>query len=256
MILTVTSVTTLNEMLELPGAESTGGVGELEGPQEVAGLLEVGSDGVDFVDQILHAHNAVLSEVVLNKLVVAEGSALLVDLPVTTLVDQLADALQVGVTVGDVRVDNGQHLRGSLGQTDEDTVVDLEETEELENLARLRGNLVDTTNPRISIRSYSGGGRINIPLDTDNENQLGLVWNVERAVLLADAGKTDLLALSITVFLNIGFRALEDDATLLLVGLNGDTSQYKRISNNLKLYTRQVLSTNFSPERWLTKRQH
>jgi uncharacterized protein YutE (UPF0331/DUF86 family) len=34
---------------------------------------------------------------------------------------------------------------GSLGELDEDTVVDLEETEELKDLARLRSDLVDTT---------------------------------------------------------------------------------------------------------------
>jgi hypothetical protein len=33
---------------------------------------------------------------------------------------------------------------GGLGQPDEDTVVNLEKSEELEDLARLGGNLVDT----------------------------------------------------------------------------------------------------------------
>lgn len=131
-------------MLELASVKSTSGVGELEGPQEVAGLLEVGANRVDLVDQVLHTDNAVLSKVVLDKLVVAEGDALLVDLSVSTLVDELTDALKVGVTVGDVRIDNGQHLRGSFGKTDEDTIVDLEKTEELQNLARLGSNLVDT----------------------------------------------------------------------------------------------------------------
>lgn len=44
---------------------------------------------------------------------------------------------------------------------------------------------------------------MNVPLDTDHEDQLGLVRNVERAVLLANTGKADLLALSITEFLDI-----------------------------------------------------
>ncbi len=39
--------------LNLRCAEATGGVVELEGPEEVAGLLEVGADGEDLVDQIL-----------------------------------------------------------------------------------------------------------------------------------------------------------------------------------------------------------
>ena len=144
VLLTVTSVTTLDEMLDLAGVEATVGVGELEGPEEVVGLLEVGANGVDLVNQVFHADNAVLAEVLLNDLVVGKSNALLVDLSVATLVDELTDSLEVGVTVGDVGVDNSQHLLGGLGETDEDTVVDLEQTEELQDLAGLGSDLVDT----------------------------------------------------------------------------------------------------------------
>jgi hypothetical protein len=152
------------------------------------------------VDQILHADNAVLAEVLLDDLVVGEGSALLVDLSVTTLVEELTDGLQVGVTVGNVGVDDGQHLLGSLGETDEGTAVDLEQTEQLEDLAGLRSDLVDT-------------------LDTDNEDQLGLILNVEVTLLAGNTVEADLLALSVAVLLDVGLGALEDNTTLLLVGL-------------------------------------
>ena len=144
VLLTVTSVTTLDEVLDLAGVEATVGVGELEGPEEVVGLLEVGANGVDLVNQVFHADNAVLAEVLLNDLVVGKSNALLVDLSVATLVDELTDSLEVGVTVGDVGVDNSQHLLGGLGETDEDTVVDLEQTEELQDLTGLGSDLVDT----------------------------------------------------------------------------------------------------------------
>lgn len=144
VLLTVTSVTTLDEVLDLAGVEATVGVGELEGPEEVVGLLEVGANGVDLVDQVFHADNAVLAEVLLNDLVVGKSNALLVDLSVATLVDELTDSLEVGVTVGDVGVDNSQHLLGGLGETDEDTVVDLEQTEELQDLTGLGSDFVDT----------------------------------------------------------------------------------------------------------------
>lgn len=58
-----------------------------------------------------------------------------------------------------------------------------------------------------------------IPLDTDNEDQLGLVINVEVTLLAGSAGQADLLTLSIAVLLDVGLSALEDDTTLLLVGL-------------------------------------
>ena len=151
-------------MLELSCSEATSGVAELEWPQEIRGLLEVWSDSVDLVDQILHAYDPVLAKVVLDKLVVCKSDSLLIDLAISTLVDELSDGLEVRVAVGDVGVDDGQHLLCGLCKTDEDTVVDLEESEELEDLAWLRGDLVDT-------------------LDSDDEDELVLLLNVKAAAL-------------------------------------------------------------------------
>jgi hypothetical protein len=195
VLLTVAKVTTLDVVLELAGTEATSGVGELEGPEEVGGLLEVGANGVDLVDQVLHADNAVLGKVLLDDGVVGEGNALLVDLGVSALVDELTDGLQVGVTVGNEGLDDLEHLRGGLGQTDEDTVVDLEKTEELESLALLGVDLVDT-------------------LDAGNEDQLGLGRNIVAALGLGDASETDLLTLVVAVLLDVGLGALEDLLTL------------------------------------------
>ena len=144
VLFAVTKVTTFDEVLEFSGVEASVGVGELEWPEEVADLLEVGADSVDLVNQILHADDSVFAQRLFNNLIVSEGDALLVDLSIATLVDKLTNGLQVGVPIGNVWVDDGKHLSGSLGKTDEDTIVDLQETEELKNLARLWCNLVDT----------------------------------------------------------------------------------------------------------------
>lgn len=128
-------------MLELPRSEPPVRVAQFERPQEVARLLEVGSHSVDLMDQILHAHDAVLAQVVLDDLVVGEGDTLLVDLAVSALVDKFADSLEVGVAVGNVGFDDLQHFRGGFGDADEDTVVDLEKSEQLEGLARFGGHL-------------------------------------------------------------------------------------------------------------------
>lgn len=229
MLLTVAEVTALNEVLELAGTEATGGVGKLEGPEEVGGLLEVGANGVDLVNEILHADDAVLAEVLLDDRVVGEGNALLVDLAVSALVDKLLDGLEVGVTVGNPGLDDLDHLSGGLGNADEDTVVDLEKTEELEDLAGLGGDLVDT-------------------LDADQEDELGLSGDVERAILLGGALEADLLALNVAVLLDVGLGALEDDSTLLLVGLLIEVSnEFRKIqaSSNSPL-----LRCNVRPERW------
>jgi len=199
-VLAVAEVTALDEVTELAGAEATGGRGQLEGPQEVGGLLEVGADGVDLVDQVLDADDAVLAEVLLDQVVVGDGQTLLVDLSVTALVDELADGLLVGVAVGDEGLDDLQHLGGGLGQADEDTVVDLEETEELQGLALLGVDLVDT-------------------LDADDEGELGLSGDEEGAIALGLALGIDDVALGLDVLLVVLLGALEDGLALLLVGL-------------------------------------
>jgi hypothetical protein len=59
-----------------------------------------------------------------------------------------------------------------------------------------------------------------LPLDADQEDQLGLGGDVEGALLLGNAGKADLLALGIAVLLDVLLGTLEDDAALLLVDLD------------------------------------
>jgi len=110
LVLPVAEITSLDEVLELAGAETTVGVAELEGPQEVGGLLEVGPDSGNLVDEILNADDAVLAEVLLDDSVVGQGDTLLVDFAVSTLVDELLDALEVGVAVGDPGLDDLDHL--------------------------------------------------------------------------------------------------------------------------------------------------
>jgi len=198
VVFAVAQVTTLDEVLELPLVEAAVGAVQLEGPQEVRGLLKVGADGVDLVDEILHTDHAVLSEVLLDDLVVSQRQALLVNLAISALVDEFANGLLVGVTVGNERLDDLQHLQGGLGELNEDTVVDLQQTEQLQSLALLGINLVDT-------------------LDADDESKLVLLGHVELVLLLGLALQTNLLAVGIAVLLDVLFSTLEDDLALVLV---------------------------------------
>lgn len=200
VLLTVTGVTTLDVVLELASAETTVGVGQLEGPEEVVGLLEVRANGEDLVEEVLHGDNTVLTEGSGNELVVSKGDTLLVDLTVTALVEKLADSGVVGVTVGNVGLNKSEELLGGLGDSEEDTVVDLQKSEKLEGLSGLGGNLVDT-------------------LDTDNKDKLGLRGNVERTVSLGSTLLLDDLTLSLVVLLLVGGGFLEENLSLLLVGL-------------------------------------
>ena len=64
----------------------------------------------------------------------------------------------------------------------------------------------------------------NLPLDTDNKDQLLLGWDVEGAILLRQTSETDLLTLLVAVLLHVLLSTLEDDTTLLLLGLIDNVS--------------------------------
>merc|ERR1719410_594105 len=165
LLLTVTKVTTLDKVVGLLSPAAGGGV-ELHRPQEVGGVLEVGADGHDLVDEVLHADQAVLAQVLLDNVVAAQGGTLSVHLGESPLVDQFPHRLEVGGSPGDVGLADPQHVRCGLVELDEDSVVDLTEPEELEHLLDLGGHLVDTA-------------------DTDDKGQLGLGGHVEVALLLS-----------------------------------------------------------------------
>jgi hypothetical protein len=144
VLLSVAQITSFDVMPELPRSETTSRVAQLEGPEEVACLLEVRSDGGDLVDQVFHTDDAEFAQVIFDQLVVGEWDALLLDFAISPLVDELADGFEIRVAVGDVWVDDGEHLLRGFGQADEDAVIDLQETEELEDLAWFGCDLGDT----------------------------------------------------------------------------------------------------------------
>lgn len=103
------------------------------------------------MDQIFNANDVHLPQLVLDELVACDRDPLSVYLRESPLVDQLPDRLQVGVAPGDVGLADAQHVYGGLVETDEHAVVDLAQTEELENLAHFRGDFVDT---EINLQMY------------------------------------------------------------------------------------------------------
>jgi len=118
----VTPVTTLHEGVSLV-VESTLGGAELERPQEVVSLLEVGSDIVDFVDQVFNTDDTVLTKNLFNNFVGSDGDSLLVDLSETSLVDQVGDSVSSGETESDIRFDLLDHVKSSSVDSDEGSVV-------------------------------------------------------------------------------------------------------------------------------------
>ncbi len=58
----------------------------------------MGSNSGDLVNQILDTDDAMFAEGLLDDLVVSEAHTVAIDLSVSTLVDQLANGLQVGLS--------------------------------------------------------------------------------------------------------------------------------------------------------------
>lgn len=217
VLLSVTVVTTLDEVVELSSSETTVRVGQVEWPQEVVGLLEVRTNGVDLVDQVLDRQDTVLAQVGLDDGVFRQRNSLLVDLTITSLVHQLSDGGQAWVTVSNVWLDQLDQLRGSLGDSDEHTGVDLGQSQQLQNLSWLRSNLGNT-------------------LDSDNEDQLRLSLNVVRTVSLSLTLSLNDGTFSVSVLLDVLGSSVKDDLSLFLVGLLVSTKFFFSI---------------LSPERWL-----
>merc|ERR1712093_332449 len=97
VLVTVTRLATFVEAKTLLGKSTLGRV-ELEGPQEVVGLLEVGANCVDLVHKVLEAVDAILAKLSLNHRVVGEWETLGLSggraLAKSTLVDQIASRLK------------------------------------------------------------------------------------------------------------------------------------------------------------------
>ena len=79
LVLPVAEVTTLNKVVGLL-SPSTSGVVQLEGPQKVGGVLEVGADSQNLVNQILHADDTHLAELSLDDVVGGDGGAVTINL--------------------------------------------------------------------------------------------------------------------------------------------------------------------------------
>ncbi len=220
LVLAASGVTALVEMQALLGEATVGGR-QLEGPQEVVGLLEGGADSVDLVDEVLHADDISISdvgEVLLDQGVIGDGDALLVDLGETALVDQGLDSLQVGVAPGDVGGHDLQHLQGGLVQTHEHGVVDLAQAQQLQHLADLGGDTQDTA-------------------DADHEGELGLGLHEEVAGGAGSTAGVDQTTLSLLVLLHVLLGTLEVVGALCLGGLRGKRSgagfQFPQTKNEL-----------------------
>lgn len=133
-------------MVQLLAIKTTLRGRELDRPQEIGDSLEVRANSEDLVNDILYAVNTNVAQASLDNIVGAERHSLTRDLAEAALVDQLTDRLQVRIAVSDEGLNKSEHLDGGSIDTNEDTIVDLTKSQELQDLADLRRDTNDTTN--------------------------------------------------------------------------------------------------------------
>jgi len=202
----VAKITTLHIVPELPCPPSTSGVGELERPKEIRGLLEVGTGSDNLMHEILDAKDVVLAEVLLDDGIVGERDALFVDLAVAAFVDQLADGLEVRFTICDIGFNKTQHLLSSPCGLDENAIVDLQKSQQLQDFSGFGGNLVDTS-------------------DTDDEIHFWLSGNIEITSSPCNSLQADLFPFLCQIFLHIRLSTLENDFSLCFCSLDNKVSR-------------------------------
>ena len=117
---------------------------QLEWPKEVVSLFEGWSNSPDLVDEVLNAVDTLLTEGTGNDAVVSQWDSGAVNLSITTLVDQSADAITGWVSISDEGLDSSDHVDGSTIEANKHTIVDLSKSEQLHDLLAFGAQLVDT----------------------------------------------------------------------------------------------------------------
>lgn len=96
------------------------------------------------MDEILNAVDTVGAELTGNDAVVSKWDSASVDLTGSSLVNKILDHMSGWVSESDMRLNNSNHVPCSFVKLDEHTVVQLSQSEELQNLLWLGSKLVDT----------------------------------------------------------------------------------------------------------------
>jgi len=124
--------------------KSTEWRGKLEWPQEVVGFLEFWTAGDDFVDEVFDASNTDFTEFSFNDAVVSERKSSSLDFTAASFVDKFADSLSGWITVGNEWLNHLDHVPCGFVKLDENGVVQLSQSEELQDFLWLWGKLSDT----------------------------------------------------------------------------------------------------------------
>ena len=125
--------------------ESSSRSSKFEWPQEVVSFFEVGTNTVDFVDQIFNVVDTVLSKGFGNDCVWWERDSLSVDLSVSSLENEFSNSFSGRVSESDVWLNFSEEVGWSFVNSDKSSVVDLSQSEQSEDSDDFRVEFVNTS---------------------------------------------------------------------------------------------------------------
>lgn len=133
-----------------------------------------------------------------------------VNFSVTSFVHKLFNRLEIGVSPGDIRLDNSQHVDGGFVELDEDSIVDLQQTEQLQYFPYFGGNFVDTEKITIIRTSFTTTFHHNSPSDPDNKGQFGFSRNIVVSTVFSLSDQPDFLAFLQFIFFEVFLGPFEN----------------------------------------------
>jgi len=194
-VFSVTSISSLLEMNDFLFV-TTSGRAQFERPQKLVHGFKVLADNEDLMNNVLNAENAFAAKFFFDDGVVRDGNALMVDFGESSFVDQLSHCLQIRCSVSDVRFNEFEHFLSGGVQTDENGVVDLSQSQQLQDLSRFGIHSVDTS-------------------DTNNKSEFGFGFNIEVSGNSGSSSQFDQRSLSVSVLFHIVLCSLEDHFSLV-----------------------------------------
>ena len=139
---------------------------KLEWPQEVVSLLELWSASHNLVNKVLNTVDSVFAELTGNDAIVGQWNAASVNFTTSSLVDKLGNVLFGWISVCNIWLNNLNHVQSGFVEFDEHTVVELSQSQKLQDLLWLWSKLVDTKQKlKINYCSYTKNADI-----TDNSH--------------------------------------------------------------------------------------
>jgi len=125
--------------------ESSSRSSKFEWPQEVVSFFEVGTNSVDFVDQIFNVVDTVLSKGFSYDSVWWERDSLSVDFTISSLENEFSNGFSWRISEGDIRLNFSEEIWWSLVDSDKSSVVDLSQSEQSEDSDNLGVEFVNTS---------------------------------------------------------------------------------------------------------------